>query len=349
MKATGLYWRGLLSFAWDLKYDMRAPYLSVGGSIADFTWDASVRRDSLKARGVNVAVCCGNAGGFDYDNNGVIEPFEARGRAIASSTTPQRANYSAKHTSYSLGGSYLLNGNMSVFARYSVGASFPADRLLQISGALTADGSRSSTTKGYDEVKQAEAGFKWNVGRTAFYATLFNTKVNETNAEVTSGLTFLRSYEANGLELESNWRGDSGFGVTGNFTYIDAEIKKDKITPALNGTKPRRQAPYIYTITPSYRASIWEVGVTAQGSGKYKLQDTPRDAANVVRQQAYVIFNVYGSVAFTDALSAAISVNNISDEIVATEAEEGTALPGSYVRGRLLTGRTTNLAVKYKF
>ncbi len=347
--SNGLYWPGLLSFAWDLKYDMTAPYLNLGGKLGDFNWDASVRRDRLKARGVNVAVCCGNTGGFDYDNNRVIEPFEARGRAIASSTTPQRANYDASHTSYSLGGSYLLNNDMSVFARYSVGASFPADRLLQISGALRADGSLSSTSRGYDEVKQAEAGFKWNVGRTAFYATLFNTRVNETNAEVTSGLTFLRSYKANGVELEGNWRHTNGFGVAGNFTYIDAEIDSDRITPALNGAKPRRQAPYIFTITPSYRASIWEVGLTAQGSGKYNLQDAPRNAVNVVSQKAYMIFNAYGSVAFNDALSASLSVNNVTDEIVATEAEEGTATPGAYVRGRLLTGRTTNLALKYKF
>jgi outer membrane receptor protein involved in Fe transport len=347
--SNGLYWPGLLSFAWDLKYDISAPYLNIGGKFADFNWDASVRRDKLKVRGVNVSVCCGNAGGFDYDGNGTIEPFEARGRSIASSTTPQRANYTTSHTSFSLGGSYLLSNSMSVFARYSKGASFPADRLLQIGGALKADGSLSSTSSGYDEVKQIEAGFKWAVGRTSFYATLFNTKVDETNAEVTSGLTFLRSYKANGVELEGNWRSDSGFGVSGNLTYTEAKIDQDKLTPALNGTKPRRQAPYIFTITPSYQASIWEVGVTAQGSGSYVLENVPSGTANQLKQKAYMIFNAYGSVSFTDALSASLSVNNLSDEIVATEVEEGAAAPGSYVRGRLLTGRTTNLALKYKF
>ncbi len=347
--SNGLYWPGLLSFAWDLKYDITAPYLNVGGKLADFNWDASVRRDKLKVRGVNVAVCCGNVGGFDFDGSGTIEPFEARGRSIASSTNPSRANYDTSHTSFSLGGSYLLNSDMSVFARYSKGASFPADRLLQIGGALGADGSLSSTTTGYDEVKQIEAGFKWLVGRTSFYATLFNTETDETNAEVTSGLTFQRSYKASGAELEGNWRGDSGFGVTGNLTFIDAKIDQDKLNPALNGVKPRRQAPYIFTITPSYRASIWEVGLTAQGSGSYFLQDAPESTPNRVKQKAYVIFNAYGSVSFTEALSASLSVNNLSDEIVATEVEEGTATPGSYVRGRLLTGRTTNLALKYKF
>jgi hypothetical protein len=33
---------------------MTAPYVNLGGKIADFNWDASMRRDRLEARGVNV-------------------------------------------------------------------------------------------------------------------------------------------------------------------------------------------------------------------------------------------------------------------------------------------------------
>jgi outer membrane receptor protein involved in Fe transport len=135
-------------------------------------------------------------------------------------------------------------------------------------------------------------------------------------------------------------------GVAGNFTYIDAEIDQTRL-PCATAPAASSGTVYFHGYTWLPR-SIWETGVTMQGSGKYNLQDAPKGAANVVSQKAYVIFNAYGSVSFTDALSASLSVNNLTDEIVATESEEGTATPGSYVRGRLLTGRTTNLALKYK-
>lgn len=348
--SNGLYWPGLLSFAWDLQYDATAPYINLGGKFDRFNWDVSARRDRLQARGGATNICCGNAGGFDYNNDSVIEPFEARGRAVASASAPtNRAYYTSSHTSYSLGGSFVFLDNMSVFARYSDGVSFPADRLLQIAGTLKADGSLTSTTSGFDEVKQAEVGFKWTQGRNSFYATIFDTKTEETNAEITSGLTFQRSYKAQGLELEGVWHSNFGLAVNGNLTFMDAKVDKDKNDPTLNGVKPRRQAPYIFTISPSYQLSNWEVGVTAQGSGSYNLQTVPKGTVNVVKQNAYVIFNAYASVAITDALSASLSVNNLTDKIVATEAEEGSAAVGTYVRGRLLTGRTTALALKYKF
>jgi len=348
--SNGLYWPGLLSWSWDLKYDATAPYINLGGKIDRFNWDVSLRRDRLEARGVAYRICCGNTGGFDFNRDGNIEPWEARGLASATQAAPtDRLNYNSSHTSYSLGGSYLLDNNMSVFARLSDGVSFPADRLIQVTGSLNADGSLTNGTSGYDEVKQLEAGFKWTQGRTAFYATLFHTLTDETNADITTSETFQRRYKADGVELEGSWRGGSGVGVNGNFTYMDAKIDKDKLDPTLNGARPRRQAPYIFTVTPNYRADKWEVGLTAQGSGSYHLGTVANGTANLTKQNAYVLFNLYGSVSLSDSLSASLSVNNLTDELVATEAEEGTATVGSYIRGRVLTGRTTNLALKYKF
>ena len=348
--SNGLYWPGLLSFSWNLNYDTTAPYLALGGAAGKFNWDASARFDHVRARGTLYAACCGNPGGYDYNRDGTIDVFEARGVAAVTGGNPSgRVNYSASHTEFSLGGAYRLFDDSSVFIRYSNGARFDADRLLQIAGALNPDGSLTSTTKGYDLVKQLEAGYKWHTRTASLYATFFDTKTDETNADLTTGETFLRSYKADGLELEGNWRVlDSGFELGGNLTYTHAKIDSDALNPAVVGNKPRRQADLIWTITPQYRAAMWAAGVTMQGSSAYFLADD-HQVANSLRQGAYTIFNVFGYYNVTSSLSLSLNVNNLTNEFVVTEAEEHTGVSGDIVRARPLSARSTLLSLRYAF
>ena len=53
----------------------------------------------------------------------------------------QIVDYEASNTSYSFGGSYLMDDSKTIFARYSKGSRAIADRLLQIAGTLNTDGS----------------------------------------------------------------------------------------------------------------------------------------------------------------------------------------------------------------
>jgi len=349
----GLFFPGLLSWAWDLEYDTSAPYLNVAFDLERFNFDLSVRRDETEARGQRTAACCGKGvfgtdprSGFvpDIDNDGLIDFWEARGVAVANNfATVNLVNYDADNTSYSVGGTFLINDDSSVFARYSEGGRAIADRLLQISGALNSDGSLSTTTDGYDNTDQIEVGYKLRRGDLGLYATFFNTVTEETNAEITSGLTFVREYEANGLEIEGNYL-FSGFNVSGNVTWTDAEIKKDLNNAAVVGNTPRRQADFIWTLTPAYRADRWTVGATVQGSTEYFTQDS-----NQLKQDGYNIVHLFGSFQITDALSLAFNVNNVTDEFVVTEVEEGSGAPGSIVRGRPLSGRSSSVSFRYQF
>jgi outer membrane receptor protein involved in Fe transport len=355
---NGLWFPGLLSWAWDLEYDTTAPYLNVAFDLDQFNFDISVRRDEVEARGQRSAACCGR-GAFgssvqngilvDVDNNGQIDFWEARGVAVANNaSTVNFVNYDADNTAFSLGGTWLFRDNMSVFARYSDGGRAIADRLLQIDGAINPDGSLDSSFDGFDNVEQLEVGYKYKSGPLAFYATFFNTKTEETNAEITSGATFVRDYEANGLELEGNYS-INNFGIAGNITWTDAEIKADRNNAAVVGNKPRRQADLIYTLTPSYRADRWSIGATFQGSSEYYLADV-----NQLKQDGYVIVHAFGSFRATDALTVSFNINNLTDEFVLTEAEEGVvpaaiAGIGSVVRGRPLSGRSSMLSVRYEF
>jgi outer membrane receptor protein involved in Fe transport len=350
----GLYFPGLLSWAWDLDYDTTAPYLNLAWDLDRINVDLSVRRDETKARGQASRICCGK-GAFgtpqntgilvDLDGNGNIDFWEARGVAVASNVAGRDlVNYDADNTSFSVGGTYMLNDESSVFARYSQGGRAIADRLLQIAGTLNADGSLTSTTDGYDNVDQLEIGYKLKRGSYAVYATAFNTVTEETNAEVTSGLTFVREYKAKGLELEGHWRSDNGFGVSGNLTWTDAEISKDRNNAAVVGNTPRRQADLIYTITPSWRNDRLSIGATLQGSTSYFVGDV-----NSLKQDGYTLVHLFGNYQLTDALRVSLSVNNATDEFVVTEVEEGAAAAGSIVRARPLSGRSTAVSFRYEF
>jgi outer membrane receptor protein involved in Fe transport len=351
---NGLYFPGLLSWAWDLEYDTTAPYLNLAWDLERFNIDLSVRRDKVKARGQASRICCGkgvfgtpqNTGiVVDLNNDGNIDFWEARGVAVANNFAGlDVVNYDADNTSFSLGGTWLINDNSSVFLRYSEGGRAVGDRLLQIANTLRPDGALTATTDGFDNVDQLEIGYKLKRGNYALYLTAFDTTTEEINAEITSGVTFVREYQAKGLEIEGRWEAANGFTVGGNITWTDAEISKDRNNAAVIGNTPRRQADLIYTITPAWRGERFSVGATLQGSTDYFVGDS-----NQLKQDPYTLIHLFGSYQFTDALSATLNVNNLTDEFVVTEVEESAAAAGSVVRARPLSGRSTVIGLRYRF
>lgn len=354
----GLWAPSFLSWEWDLEYTTTAPYANVGFEVGDnWLFDVSVRRDTVQANGELISACCGGNTDFDLNGDGVISGnsedasasngFGFGGGVInlnRANGSGQLVDYEADNTSFSLGGSYLYSDNMTVFARYSEGGRAIADRLLQIAGTLNQDGSLTNTTSGFDETEQFEIGIKYNTRDLQINATLFDTVTSDTQAELTSGLTFIREYEATGIELEGLYEIAAGFSVNGNITWTDAEISRDVFNPAIVGKTPRRQADYIYTITPQYENDDLVIGATFQGSGDYFVSDS-----NELKQDAYVITNLFATYYVSDNLSVSLNVNNATDEFVITESEEGSALSGDIIRARPLNGRTTNLSIKYEF
>ncbi|MCY7297162.1 TonB-dependent receptor [Alteromonas sp. a30] len=355
---NGLWTPSFLSWDWDLQYTTTAPYINIGFEVGDkWLFDISARRDTVDADGELISSCCGGNTDFDVNGNGIIDGntedassvngFGFGGGVInlnRAGASSQIVNYEADNNAFSLGGSYLYSNSVTFFARYSEGGRAIADRLLQIAGTLNTDGSLTSTTSGFDETEQFEMGIKIGTSDYQLNATLFDTVTEDTQAEVTSGLTFIREYEATGIELEGRYEFGAGFSVSGNLTWTDAEISDDKFNPALVGNTPRRQADYIYTITPQYEHDDFLIGATFQGSDDFYVQDN-----NDLQQDAYVITNLFATWFITDDFSASINVNNVTDEFVITESEEGSANIGDIIRARPLNGRTTNVSIKYTF
>jgi len=355
---NGLWAPSFLSWDWDLEYTTTAPYFNLGFEVGDnWLFDISARRDSVDANGELINSCCGGNSNFDLNGDGVIDGNTEDASAVngfgfgggvinlnRAGAVSQIVNYDADNTSFSLGGSYLYSDNLTLFARYSEGGRAIADRLLQISGTLNTDGSLTDTTSGFDETEQFEIGVKYNTRDFRINATLFDTVTGDTQAEVTSGLTFIREYDATGLELEGLYEFGHGFTVSGNFTWTDAEISSDAFNPAIVGNTPRRQADYIFTITPQYEADEFLIGATFQGSDEFFVQDN-----NDLKQDAYVITNLFATYYVTDEFSVSVNVNNLTNEFVITESEEGSAQVGDIIRARAMNGRTTNVSVKYQF
>lgn len=370
---NGAVTQSFLAWNWDLEYATSAPYINLGFEVNDFlSFDVSARYDQVEARGIQLQGCCGGNTSTDLNGNGSVGQFTVvdgeitrldsdalleNSAAVSAgfinggvrslneqNAAATRVNYNANNTSYSLGGTLIVTDNSSVFARYSDGGRAIADRLTQVAGTLNADGSLTRTTDGFDNVQQLEVGYKHLAGDWSFFATLFNTTVEETNAEITSGLTFVREYEATGIELEGNYHITDNFQIKGNATWSDAEISSDLTNPAVVGNTPRRQADFIWTISPEYTLDRFALGVTLQGSTDFYLGDN-----NDLKQDAYNLVHLYGSWNVTDTFSASINVNNLTDEFVLTEAEETSADIGDIIRARPLSGRSVSLGLRYHF
>lgn len=370
---NGALTQSFLSWNWDLEYRTIAPYFNVGYDIGDqATIDFSVRYDDVQARGQRLDGCCGGNMPLDLNGNGSVGQFQvvdgvitrldadallehpgatsaafiAGGVRVLNETnaTISNVNYDADNTAFSIGGTYLLTDDSSIFARYSDGGRAVADRLTQVGGSLNPDGSLTSTTDGFDNVQQLEIGYKYSGSYWNFYATIFDTVTEETQAELTSGLTFVREYDATGIEFEGDIDIGEYFRIRGNATWTDAEISKDANDESVVGNTPRRQADFIYTIIPEVQWNRIVAGVVLQGSTEFFLQDN-----NDLKQEGYALINLFANWDVTEDLTAYFNVNNLTDEFVITEAEEGSGAVGSIIRARPLSGTSASLGITYRF
>ncbi|WP_045764307.1 TonB-dependent receptor domain-containing protein [Xanthomonas albilineans] len=325
---------------YDVRYDINAPYLALSWDQGPLSVDGSLRYDMGRARGNTSGGALVN--NVDVNGDGVIEAPE---RSVATIDYANRkpVHYDWNYLSYSFGGNYLINDDLAAFARYSRGARANADRLLF--GVVRDDGSVSSN-EAVNVVKQLEGGLKWRSGSgLSLFATAFAARTQEQNYEATTLRFFDRTYKAHGLELEAAYRVD-GFGLNGGLTWTDATIDKDQITPANAGNTPRRQARFVWQLTPSYRGERYEVGVNAIGTTSAYTQDS-----NQLKMPGYTQVNLFADYRITDALTVSLNVNNVFNTFGLTEAEEASIADASsnIIRARSIPGRTSSISLRYDF
>ncbi len=332
------YWGNCCTRRYDAQYDIDAPYVSAALEMGQLNVDASLRRDEGKARGSYTA---SRQAQVDVNRDGSISVPE-RSVSIIDTANPQPINYDWGYWSWSVGANYMIDPDLSVFARISRGGRANADRLLF--GRVRADGS-VATEDAVDMVNQYEGGVKWRGDGISLFATGFFAKTQEQNFEATSQRFFDRTYEAKGIELEASYRYE-GFMVTAGGTWTDAEISKDALTPALKGNTPRRQADFIYQLTPSYSYDAFTLGANIIGTTKSYAQDS-----NELVMPGYTQVNLFADYVIAQGLVLSVNVNNLFNAKGLTESEEGSITQGqtNIIRARSINGRTSTATLKYTF
>ena len=307
----------------DSKYRTTAFYGIVGYEVGALNLDASLRRDNNYATGAYYQT---------------IGPGGTAGTAY-SLTQPQVINYNFDNTSFSLGANYALNKDLALFARYSDGAAYLADRITFFNNPGLVNG--SSSTIPTNEVTQWEGGAKWRAGSFSLFATLFFAKTDEINVDLTT--TPIRvtrtKYDSKGVELEAAYRiGD--FSINGGATFTDATVK-ESTNAGIVGKTPKRQARVVYQPSPNYTLGNAAFGATIVGTTSSK-DDSPAGPVSVTLP-GFVAVNAFANYQLTPSILVALGVNNLFDTIGYTESNDGRGA------ARSINGRTVKGTLKYSF
>lgn len=308
----------------DSKYRTTAPYAIVGWETGRLNLDASVRQDRNHASGLyQQTIGPGGTAGVAYDLS-----------------QPQVIDYGFQRTNYSLGANFALQKDLSLFARYSDGAAYLADRITFFNNPGLVNG--TSPTVPVNEVKQLEGGAKWRAGGVSLFATLFLAKTDEVNVDLTT--TPIRvtrtKYASKGLELEGAYRA-GGFALNGGLTYTDAEVD-ESTNGAIVGKTPKRQAKVVYQFAPSYTLDeSLQFGATVIGTTGSK-DDGPAGPLTITLP-AYYTVNAFVNYQLTPSVTLALGANNLFDKLAYTESNDGRGA------ARALNGRTVKTTLKYTF
>lgn len=332
---------------YDVSYDTNAPFASLNLEFGGFSVDGSVRWDFGQATGETFGADLG--GGrvgirpTDINGDGVISPAEAQ-TSVVPLGNPAPVDYDYDYISYSLGVNYRLSDDLALFANYARGGRANADRLLFNNNNVSViDGSLRNEAIAIDFVRQIEGGVKYRSGPAAFYATLFHAKTQEQNFEATTQRIFDRAYKAWGLELEGGYR-IGGFSLTAGATYTDAEITSDAINPAVEGNRPRRQARFVYQLTPQYETELFSVGANIVGTTDSFAQDD-----NQLKLPGFTQVNAFVQLRPIERVTLSLNANNLFDVQGFTESEEGSIPANGIVRARSINGRTISAALRFDF
>ena len=120
-------------------------------------------------------------------------------------------------------------------------------------------------------------------------------------------------------------------------TLTDAKIKASNDSTVI-GNQPRRQAKFVYQLSPSYQFGSFDIGAALVGTGK-----SFGDDGNTITMPAYTIVNAFASYQLNTKTQLSVSANNLFNTLAYTEIE------GDGHAARALNGRTVRATVKFEF
>lgn len=332
----------------DLETDLNAVYAAFNWQPTDrLSLNASVRYDDGEGLGTYVFGSTA-PGGIDLNGDGEISFAESNAETITEANRADRFfTWDWSYTSYAFGANYVINDSWAVFGNVSEGGRANADRLGDGGFFLESTGSAAPGSV-ENEIEQYEFGVKHEGINYGLFATAFYVETADVNSEGVKGLdnsARVRDYESQGVEVEATANlGD--FSFFGGLTWTDAEIVGSN-DPLLIGNTPRRQADWVYSSTVTYSLREHVAGLSVIGTTDSYTQD-----ANGLEMDGFTSLNAFVDIELAEGFSARVSVNNLTDEIGLSEAEENSPVTVNgmeLIRGRSIAGRSTNLELKYEF
>ncbi len=127
-------------------------------------------------------------------------------------------------------------------------------------------------------------------------------------------------------------------------TYTDATITSDVLNPAVVGNRPRRQAAFLYQLTPQVDLDAVTFGANLIGTSSSYAQDN-----NQLKMPAYNQVNAFVAFRPTETVTLSLNGNNLFNAKGITEVEEGAIPTNGIVRARSITGRTISAAARFAF
>lgn len=346
-------WGGCCAREVDAHYTTDAPYVSVAAEIGAFDLEAALRHDQINASG-HYAGPMQVPGGYDVNRDGVISGAE-RNVYLVNTNSPSPIDYKTSYNSYSLGGNYRFDNNISAFARVSKGGRAIADRLLFSPFVDTATGRLTSglEAQAVATVKQQEVGVKlrgkndW--GNYALFATVFSATVDEFDYDQTRTVgpkLNVVGTKANGVELESVLT-MGAFAVNANLTYTDLKVTKDLVGSALGrstvGKVPGGVPKLLYTIAPRYTIGPVSVGAVIVGQSFVW-----NDSYNTFKVDGRGIVNGFVNYAFAPDTTLSLNVSNLFDKVASSSGINGPN-GNNLVELRPETGRAISVSVRHSF
>lgn len=345
---------------YDFTHTANAPYVSAGLKMGALTLDASLRKDTIKQQGVQTEASTKN---IDVNGDGVISIAET-GISVNGGIGAgvQNVDFEVDHTAYSFGVNYKVTSDLAVFARISEGASFNSERQYGNGAAHNSATGALNPNNGdeffVDVVKQNEIGVKWQTssflpGKLNFAATYFSAKTEESQTNTTSipPSPYNISYESKGVETELIWR-LGNLTLNGSVTYTDAKVTSNTLNPTNVGKRPRRQAPWIYSLGADYKMGQFDFGANIYGTDA-----SYADFFNWVEMEGFATVGAYVNYRMNDKLTVSLNANNLFDALGYTEGETDN---GRYFKvngsttfnassARPIAGQTISLRLKYSF
>ncbi|WP_233503443.1 TonB-dependent receptor domain-containing protein [Sphingomonas psychrotolerans] len=336
----------LLHRAFNVDYDITAPYGSINYRFGKIAIGGSVRYDMGS---VNGTVFGADLGGgrvgitsFDFNRDGVISQAESR-TAMMPLTQPSPVNYDYKYLSYSAGINYRIAEELAVFARYSRGARANADKILFTSAINYNSGDLFNPESAYDTVKQLEGGVKFRQAGLALNLVGFLADSEDQNIQSGSGLGTSRLYRAYGAEFEGSFR-RGPFSLNAGATWTKAKITEDLLNAAITGLEPRHQPEWSFQLMPQIDTKWATFGASSVTITSSYAQDTDQ-----LKMPGFTVVNAFVQFRPTEGVQLSVNANNVFNTLGYFEISQATMPANGIAWGRAVNGRTISSSLRFSF